>query len=1362
MDLMATPHVQSLLKTKKRSIIASFVIAFIIFSNFSGAYPYASAQQSVDSIMTTPELPIIETYHDRWATIPETSSTPQIDGRLNEQLWAQAAGRSGFLTMYYNKKMESDVDTEVKLTYDSTYLYIGIKGQAGAEGHPPTERVDILLAPQGVNDRYYQIPVVINHGPREIRTIWQWEHESLAVEGVQTVVDQQATYWTAEIAVPLLSLQSAQVQPGEEWRINVLRYYGIAAPRPFSSLVPLRTSYIEDTGGDSYFIIGDVFNHGRMGSFFFRELPEVSSQAGLQTWETGQAELRYKSFNEKELYLPEGAAVSAGDVLGLYWRTPDQQRLPISQFTVEPTWNRISFTHPDPKDRGMYQLELVLNDNNIHRYMLLSFDKQAMVVAGDQLNAHLLVEPEVERTAVAAVPASSNVQKLLGIIPPQPGIIFATHPEMPELAPNASNFTWSFNNPNVLTGVETGTVYPNAQFLETETLTATNRKGEKVEYPYYADAEGKKYFITAHLWYRQKEYALTQTRAIATSDPLGAARLLYRFAEMYQQWVPTNDYPWHGYPTDIQSGPPYHYWGGTWYRWYASDLYYMRQLAEAYAIVKKTNAFDVLSQEVGKNVERIIVDDMFKPSVELIDTYTILNHNMEPGVWHGLIALSKALGDPRYLHDAVDRIENFASNQFLLDGFFREVTASYHNQTTSGMTRSLAAAKGWSDPEGYISARTGQNYQNIDLGNKFPILIKAIDIVDYATYPDGKYLPNQDTWASSQSAKPRLSEGSLMLPGAGIARLTRGMNEEQQQLYMTYSPKYGHNHLDPLNLTLFAEGQELLPDIGYTHSLFGKWKKSTLAHNTVVVDSKDMSLPEGRDGGNIERFIPVNETVQVMKASQENAYPGIEEYSREPWSIGFNGAAAGESYIVDLFRVYGGNRHEYTLNGDANRDASFKTELPLADYGPYLLPEGVKVTLPTTEREFGDAEGHYYGYIYVQDVKSADIANGQYEVTLQTEAAGEPMANLKITGFVGEGNNELFIGQSPSMRSTRLNGSGADTNIEAVKYFMPKLVVRKEGVDLHSQFITVMEPYAAAADPRIEQIVQLQPVNAQEGDAALAVTYGNTTDIILSSPFYSGEPLIVGDIELHGQMGFIRLEGEKIKEMHLIGGTLLKKGNVEVDHTGAFTGTISGVMREVEGAAYNGFVVDSPVSDQVKGQYIIVTHPDESTHGYKIKEVIRENGQTIIQTDDMDPGFQFASDGSSEMKFYPPKQWNGAHTFRIENLAQYMVGLPSFRTFEGERMEQLVGGEVLRVTAETSNGLPYDVPITLIVALKNEQHSVESVRYVEKLIGSNQTEMLNVAFPLPLQVEGYYVEAFLWNSLDGQQPVTKSIRLSRD
>lgn len=1335
---------------------------FVIASAIQVSSIRQAGEAATAGEQTTAGAPqVIDSRSDQWAVVPEAAAAPQLDGVLNEAMWETAVRLNGFASMYHNEPIASD--TEVMLAYDAQHLYIGIVGSSEDGSMPETERLDVVLSTAASSGSYYKIPLVISPGPRTILTEWGAGGRTLSQAVYE--VSKQTGSWTAEIKVPLASIASEGVLPGDEWRLNVLRYYGVAAPKPFSSLVPIRSSDINDYGAfnrDFYVVRSLFYGEGRLASLYFGELPQQSGATAVERWIPEEAGLLYTGYTQKRLTLPASEPID-WESLELIWRTPSNKRLPVVDMQIDAANGRVDFTHPFPLETGMYQLEIMAHagggGQTVQKKALLMFDSEAMIRAGEAMQPHSL--PPNGDIRVEAAPPSQKVAQLLTIIPEQAGILFGADPERPELRPDMGHFTWSIQDPFALVSKSSGRRYPNEQFPEDQSFTVTNRKGETVVYPYYEDAEGKRYLITPHLWYVQKEYALEQTKLVALTDPLGAARLLNRWADVYEGWVPTNDYPWGSFPTEVNTGPPYHWWGGMWYRWSTADLMRLKPLAEAYAAIKRTDAFDVLSAELGFDVESKVVEGLFHSSYEFFNSFTNLNHNMDYNNWIGLTALARALQDPRYMHQAVERTGLFVANQFLADGFFKEVSVSYHNQSTSGLRETIEAAKGWTDPEGYLSPRTGRRLSQLDLAADYPALRKSMEIDEFITYPNGKYLPIQDTWAHQRSANPRIAEGSLFLPATGIARLTRGLDAGQHQLYMSYVPKYGHDHADPLSLALYANGQELLPDIGYTHTFYRRWTSSTMAHNTVVVDGADASRSAGAHGGSLRLFAPLGRAVQVMQASQENAYPGVGTYNREPWFIGFEGASGNEGYVVDLFRVAGGSRHEYTLNGDANREMVVEADATLTDYGPYLLPEGVQVTMPTTELETGDAEGEYYGYIYVQDVRKAELTDGRYEATFRA-ADGEPNKTaLKVIGYSGDGQSELYVGRSPSLRATRLHGTSRDTNLEAVNYTLPKLVVRKEGSQLNSTFIHVMEPYQEPNAPRIGQVERLQPEQGGEGAVALAVTYGNTTDILLSSPAGEEQPLVVGDIWMNGRLGFIRIVDNEIRDMRLVGGSLLRKGETELYGAGTIEGTVSGVLRTAEGAPYNALTTASFVPEDAIGSTVIVTHPDNSSRGFVIQQVLRTEGETHLLIEDTDPGFSLYGDGSSGMTSYPFKSWNGPNQFRIEGWSGFTGAAPSFESADGSPLDTLAAGSPLQAAAEISNDSSAPMPVTLIVALKNSAHETEAVAYAEQTVAAGQRETLAAGLRLPEQLNGHYVEAYLWNSPDRMRPLAKSTILTK-
>ncbi|OAK67883.1 heparinase II/III domain-containing protein [Lederbergia galactosidilytica] len=1230
---------------RKRKQIFLMIVFMCFLTVFLGG-----AGQASNSVManTKEKGEVISSHLNKWGVIPKISQGPKIDGSLDDAVWKTINSLSGFVTIYHNESVEAD--TKVKFAYDEERLYIGLD-YTSKDKVTSLVNFDVILSPSATGEQYFRIPLKVRNITPEYVNNWGPNLE--IPQDIQTKIQSTDRNMTAEITVPLNSLGVEKVTSGDEWRFNAIVQHEMGT-KPLSSWVPIRTSSIHYTGNNNATFYANVTDEDRLGSMYMGSLPNNERESDSPIlWEPQQFSLKYKGITDKVLSFKRKDLNPKKTTIQLNWKSPSSRWQQIHDFQIdmEKELLKVAFQHPKPVENGLYQLQMVINrEGKKTRYMIVSFDRHSLISAGETL-FQTDKPTEGEKTKVSSEQPTEKVKKLLDIIPDKTGFRFAGLPDHPELHPDKL-YKWNANKPDQLTSSYSDLTYPNEQYLEDQVITVTNKKGETIEYPYYEDKSGKRYFISAHLWYQRKDYVLGQLEKVAKEDPLGEARLLYRFAQVYEGYVPTNDYPWQTQPVDPNVGPPYHWWGGTWYRWAAAELSNFRPLVNAYEIVNKTNAFQVLSKEVGEDVEAKLIKDMFEPSIEFYRTFPVLSHNMEYQNALGLTTLGKALNSPNYIHEAVEWSENFVMNTYLFDGFFKETTLSYHDQSTEGINQVIDELEGWTDPKGYISPRLGERLINLDMREKYPALMNSKEISELLVYPNGKYFPTQDTWAFAKSTNPQLDSTSFLLPASGITRLARVSEENPAQLYLTFQPNYGHHHYDPLNLTLFAKGQELLPDIGYTHTFYRQWTNSTLAHNTVVVDSEDANTSgQAEHGGNIDVFAAENDQVQIMRANYDTAYSQTDEFSREPWFIQFPGAENNEGYVLDLFRVSGGDRHEYTLQGDANHDAEFETDISLRDYGPYLLPEDVEVHEPETEMDKGNAEGHYYGYIYVRDVKQADLTDGRYDVTLVTEEEGQTKANMKITGIVEPGENHLFLGKSPSLRATRLHGTTMDTNNQAVKYMMPKMVLRREGNDLTSHFVTAMEPYADGANPRIENIEKLAPDQASEGAIAVKVTYGDITDIIVSLPD-SNQEFIVDDITLKGKMGMIRLKDGEVQDMYLVGGTSLKKGNVAITDEGPVNGTIMGVKRQAAGDSKNAFITEASVPDDALGNTIVITHPNGKTHGYRIKSVDIEDGNTVIEIDHMDPGFSMDEDGESKMEFFPFTKWIGATTFRIENLKQ--------------------------------------------------------------------------------------------------------------
>lgn len=1230
----------------------------------------------------------VRLFANKWAIMAKAPAAPQMDGNIEESEWGQSAEIDGFVTAFHNEPVKRD--TRVRLMVDTEQLYIALESEQGCETAVDAESVFVLLGTPSDKDIYYSISVDVTKGRHpyaigynnwtgaELRDRRQKFVHLGKEEGVRTVVSKRADgSWSAEISVPLVSLGEPDLRSGAEWRLNVIRYFGPDATEPLSSWVPIRTGTIrmEDVRRpleERLFRLElYVANEGRLGTVFV-ERPS-GNPPGVRTpteWKlsTTLATLLYRGNSEKTLSF-RSRDLSGVDPshLSIAWIDPLGRKTVLDSTNLrhKEAEYTLDFVHPDAREDGLYQIRLILGEGAVQsRFAAFVFDRYDLIAAGERT-----VRPSPSdrpKRTIALVPPSEEVLFLERLIPDRIGFFGAGVPHRPMLGFRSTNYTWSPEAPwLIISGDDARVPYPNDRYPESKAILVTNKRGEVVEYPYFEDEQGMRYFLSAHLWHYQRKHAIGETGRLVGTDPLGAARLLHKFARAYAGWVRFNDSVWVQHPIGGSAHPPYPYFGGMWDRWNLMDLHGLLPLLDAFIEVDQTNAFELLSMEAGVDIRSAIVDGMLHPSVESVVTYPVLQSNVDFPNWIGLIQTGKALGEPRLVHEAVERLLRFVKSCYLADGFWKEITLSYHQQTCYGLSQTIRCLDGYSDPAGYVSPRDGQRYDMFDAGAWVPLMDSLLQLQNILAYPDGKCFPVNDTWASQKAANPQCT-GSVVLPSAGIAKLTRGLGREQAQLYLTFSPNNGHDHKDPLNLALYAEGQELLPDIGYTHTFYRQWSVSTLGHNTVTVNGQDASLVgSAKNGGNIELFAEAA-NVQMIRARQECAYSDVSHYSRELLFIGFEGAEAAEGYVVDLFRVSGGTRHEYALNGDANRDSEMTTNIALTDYGPYLVEGRPDIIEPKQETDYGGtSDNQYYAYAYVKEVRTAELPDGVYNMTLTTcDNNGEPStgAGLKVHGFAGPGHNRLFQGRAPSLRSTRLNGLEGDRNSEAILYSMPKWIVRREapdGADLHSQFVHVMEPYASDAYPAIERVEVIRS-DETTNEVVVTVSYGSVTDIIMSAPYYNGKPLRAGKWELAGKAGFIRLKDGEVSQMMLVGGTSLTAGNRTLIGEGPVAGRIMDVLRPVSIGGKHAFLTDANIPSSVIGCYAVIVHPDHTTAAYPVVSVTRdpETGLTelgfavdlgFVYTDSpCGPGSE--AERSSGMTAYPETEWIGTHTFYIDNV----------------------------------------------------------------------------------------------------------------
>ncbi|MDN5941034.1 MAG: carbohydrate binding family 9 domain-containing protein [Nitrospira sp.] len=171
----------------------------------------------------------------------KTKAPPDIDGRLSESAWEQAAVVTEFTQAYPNEGTAPSARTEVRLLFDADYLYIGIRAfdsepdQIVAKERQRDIEMDgddyVAVALDPFHDLrrgyYFQVnplgnrrdglisPYADTEEEDGLRTLFEWD----GIWYAEAVIDDQG--WTAELAIPMKTISFDPDQT--TWGFNVER-----------------------------------------------------------------------------------------------------------------------------------------------------------------------------------------------------------------------------------------------------------------------------------------------------------------------------------------------------------------------------------------------------------------------------------------------------------------------------------------------------------------------------------------------------------------------------------------------------------------------------------------------------------------------------------------------------------------------------------------------------------------------------------------------------------------------------------------------------------------------------------------------------------------------------------------------------------------------------------------------------------------------------------------------------------------------------------------------------------------------------------------------------------------------------------
>jgi hypothetical protein len=817
---------------------------------------------------------------------------------------------------------------------------------------------------------------------------------------------------------------------------------------------------------------------------------------------------------------------------------------------------------------------------------------------------------------------------LLALVPPQGGFFYTDCPNC-ESGIQDRQITWNISLGDKVKCRYCKQIYPSEKYPENGEMAVKTPTGKTQIFKYFEDKDGNKYFMQARRWYEQRnlmEKAAYDLAALYASDKTKyreagrrSALILKRFAEVYPDYIARFDYPSkpkqffpEGFPKKFT---PYR--ASKWYWWGYGDI--SRQLLLTYDILKSG---DVLNEAGSTLIER----DLFQAMLDWVanNDGTPLT-NMHPSLWSSMVIASRVLDDPVPAQKVRQGMQRLLGEQFFIDGIWQEGSPSYHRQTTQGLLGVLRMLR----PE--LSA--GES-DKIALQEN-PELKRAFEAVNELRLPSGHSVALKDTWAS-ESGPPLEASHPILLPGLGYAILGMGEGAGQMQAHLNFTGRYGHHHFDSLNLLLFGAGEELFSDIGYTHSRARGWTISTAAHNTVVIDQKSQATGNAanRVNGNLQLYDAGDENFQIVEAAVPGAYPDLATTYRR--ALAAVSAPDGTKYVVDVFDVAGGKRHDWMLHGSADHTQTLElvSESQPLKMQPVasLLPENFKWKAPLSEGDAGLAGQDSWAYGVFRDAHSADADD---TVVATYRAQDNPQQGAR-SWILGAPKTRYTTARAWATRNTGVGFKQDDALLD--KGMREALIVTRAGPV--NRFIAVHCPFNGEVAVKNVTAIPLQP-----DGVALKIERTGGTDYVLyaedAKPRHGRDGTL--EISFDGRAALAQQDGEK-RILKMIGGTAFTIGNQKLSSD---AGVLSAPLQEVRG---NEYVVPG-VLPLAAGDTFILRHGNERSTAFHVQSVRRENNMTILKTMEP-PAFSGAAHGELKQQFFPQDVFPAPHTVIVSSRAQ--------------------------------------------------------------------------------------------------------------
>lgn len=208
----------------------------------------------------------------------------------------------------------------------------------------------------------------------------------------------------------------------------------------------------------------------------------------------------------------------------------------------------------------------------------------------------------------------------------------------------------------------------------------------------------------------------------------------------------------------------------------------------------------------------------------------------------------------------------------------------------------------------------------------------------------------------------------------GLSLLRQG-DEELTLLFKYTAQGLSHGHYDKLSFSLYGQDEEIMQDYGMSRFVnIGQkgggnylpenttWAKQTIAHNTLVQNEASHFGGQYEVGSqhhsDLRFFDASNENVQVVSASEENAYPGT---AMQRTLAMIKDEEFENAFVLDLFKATSATENQY--------------DLPYYYFGQ-IMHTSFDYEARASLSPLGDENG--YQHLYLEAVGKTDSSNAKF------------------------------------------------------------------------------------------------------------------------------------------------------------------------------------------------------------------------------------------------------------------------------------------------------------------------------------------------------------------------------------------------